>query len=284
MLLGQNGTDKMVPKELSINQAIQLREEWLEGLRRYRKTLNTRRSKFWLQTIKSQRSAPRKLWKTIDKVLGRGRTPADNVISADEFHRFFDKKVADVRESTAGATHPTYSTTSHHLPSVLPVSVCEILALIQSTPNKQSTADPLPTWLLKECAVKMAPFISQLVNCSISTGKVPTIFKVATITPIPKKPSLDTADVKSYRPISNLSVLSKMLERVVSKQLVNYLNIYQLFPDRQSAYCAFLSTETVLADILSAILLALDSGNLSLLSLLDLSAAFDTINNNNNLR
>src|SRR6218665_3266197 len=166
-----------------------------------------------------------------------------------------------------------------HLPSFSPVSVGDILALIQSTPNTQSTADPLPTWLLKECAVTMAPFISQLVNCSISTSRVPTIFKVATITPLPKKPSLDSADLKSYRPISNLSVLFKMLERVVSKQLVNYLNINQLFPDRQSAYRAFHSiyTETVLADILSDILMAIDSGNFSLLSLLDLSAAFDTV-------
>ena len=253
------------------------RAEWLEGLRQYRHTLNTRRSEFWLQTIKIQRSAPRKLWQTIDKVLGRGRTPADNLISADEFHHFFDKKVADVRESTADAADPTYSTTSHRLSSFSPVSVGDILGLIQCTPNKQSTADPLPTWLLKECAATIAPFITQLVNCSIATGRVPTVFKVATITPLPKKPGLDTADVKSYRPISNLSVLSKMLERVVSRQLVNYLNINQLFPDRQSAYRAFHSTETVLADILSDILLAIDSGNFSLLSLLDLSAAFDTV-------
>src|SRR6218665_2074148 len=49
-------------------------------------------------------------------------------------------------------------------------------------------------------------------------------------TPLLKKPGLDTADVRSHRPISNLSVLSKMLERVVSKQLVNYLNINLLFP------------------------------------------------------
>ena len=256
---------------------IALRVEWLEGLRQYRQTLNTRRSEFWLQTIKTQRSAPRKLWQTIDKVLGRGRTPADNLISADEFHRFFDKKVADVRESTADAADHTYSTTSHRLPSFSPVSVGDIMGLIQCTPNKQSTADPLPTWLLKECAGTIAPFITQLVNCSIATGRVPAVFKVATITPLPKKPDLDTADVKSYRPISNLSVLSKMLERVVSKQLVNYLNINKLFPDRQSAYRAFHSTETVLADVLSDILLAIDSGNLSLLSLLDLSAAFDTV-------
>ena len=182
--------------------------------------------------MKTQRSAPRKLWQTIDKVLGRGRTPADNLISADEFHHFFDKKVADVRESTADAADPTYSTTSNRLPSFSPVTVGDVLGLIQCTPNKQSTADPLPTWLLKECAATIAPFITQLINCSISTGRVPTIFKVATITPLPKKPGLDTADVKSYRPISNLSVLSKILERVVSKQLVNYLNINKLFPER----------------------------------------------------
>src|SRR6218665_1158094 len=121
--------------------------------------------------------------------------------------------------------------------------------------------------LLKECAATIAPFITQLINSSISTARVPTIFKIATITPLLKKPGLDTADVRSHRPISNLSVLSKMLERVVSKQLVNYLNINQLFPDRQSAYRAFHSTETVLADILSDILLSIDCGNFSLLSL-----------------
>ena len=260
------------------------RAEWLEGLREYRHTLNTRRSEFWLHTIKSQRSAPRKLWQTIDKVLGRGRTPADNLISADEFHHFFEKKVADVRESTADAADPTYSPTSHRLPSFSPVSVGDILGLIQCTPNKQSTADPLPTWLLKECAGTIAPFITQLVNRSISTGAVPTAFKVATITPLPKKPGLDTADAKNYRPISNLSVLSKMLERVVARQLVNYLNINKLFPDRQSAYRTFHSTETVLADLLSDILLAIDSGNFSLLSLLDLSAAFDTLDHDILLR
>src|SRR6218665_2931593 len=132
--------------------------------------------------------------------------------------------------------------------SFSPVTVGDILGLTKRAPNKQSAADPLPTWLLKECAATIAPFITQLVNRSISTGRVPTIFKIATITPLLKKPGLDTADVRSHRPISNLSVLSKMLERVVSKQLVNYLNINQLFPDKQSAYRAFHSTETVLAD------------------------------------
>ena len=71
------------------------------------------------------------------------------------------------------------------------------------------------------------------------------MLKSAYITPIIKKADLDSSDPKSYRPISNLSVLSKLLERLVSKQLVAiYLLENDLFPDLQSAYRSNHSTET----------------------------------------
>lgn len=127
-----------------------------------------------------------------------------------------------MRNSNDGAADPTYLATSHHLPSFSAVSVSgrDILGLIQRTPNKHSTADPLPTWLLKEYAVTITPFITQLihVNSSISTRRVPAIFKIATIRLLRyQKPGLhvDTADVRSRWPISNPSVLSKNLERGV---------------------------------------------------------------------
>ena len=101
--------------------------------------------------------------------------------------------------------------------------------------------------------------------------------KSAYITPILKKAGMDTTDPKSYRPISNLSVLSKLLERLVAKQLVAYLKDNDLLPDRQSAHRAHHSTETAVLRVLSDILLALDSGNLAVLTLLDLSAAFDSV-------
>jgi len=74
-----------------------------------------------------------------------------------------------------------------------------------------------------------------------------------------------------------LSVLSKLLERLVSNQLLQYLKDNGLLPDLQSAYRVHYSTETVLLKVLSDILLALDSGNLAMLTLLDLSAAFDSV-------
>lgn len=82
----------------------------------------------------------------------------------------------------------------------------------------------MPTWLLKDCVDDLAPFLCYMFNASLQQGIVPSTFKSAFITPLLKKPDLDSADVKSYRPISNLSVLSKLLERLVERQLLDYLN------------------------------------------------------------
>ena len=90
-----------------------------------------------------------------------------------------------------------------------------------------------------------------------------------------KKPGLIAADVKSYRPISNLSVISKLLERVIVQQLYNYLTSSDLLPSLQSGFQAHHSAETAMLQVLSDILLAVDRGDLAALVLLDLSAAFD---------
>jgi len=103
---------------------------------------------------------------------------------------------------------------------------------------------------------------------------MPDVFKSAFITPLLKKPDLDSDDPRSYRPISNLSVVSKLLERLVFRQLYDYLARADLLPRLQSAYRTYHSTATA---VLSDILLAVDNGDLSVLALLDLSAAFDTV-------
>jgi len=144
-------------------------------------------------------------------------------------------------------------------------------------PSKQSASDPTPTWLLKEFTNELAPFLCRLFNASMLAGMVPAAFKSAYICSLIKKPDLDPADVKNYRPISNLSVLSKLLEKLVARQLIDYLSDNNLLPDRQSDYRAFRSTETAIARLLSVSLLALDAGDIAALALLDLSAAFDTV-------
>jgi len=130
----------------------------------------------------------------------------------------------------------------------------------------------------------LEPFLSQLFCWSLQHGVVLTTMKSAYITPILKKTDMDPADTKSYRQISNLSVLSKLLERLVSKQLMTYLKDNSLLPDRQSAYLAHHSKETAVVKVLADILLAVDTGNLAVLTLLDLSAAFDSVDHETLLR
>jgi len=91
--------------------------------------------------------------------------------------------------------------------------------MVLALPDKQCLSDPLPTWLLKKSVNVLAPFLCWLFCRSLERGVVPSSMKSAYITPILKKADLDSSDPKSYRPISNLSVLSKLLERLVSKQL-----------------------------------------------------------------
>ena len=83
--------------------------------------------------------------------------------------------------------------------------------------------------------------------------------------------------MKNYQPISNLSFLSKVTEKIVLSQLSAYLNANNLFPTSQSAYRTGHTTETALLNVMNDILHALDNGDVTVVTLLDLSAAFDTI-------
>ena len=116
-----------------------------------------------------------------------------------------------------------------------------------------------------------------IINTSLASATVPTPFKKAVVTPLIKKPTLDHNEQKSYRPVSNLPFLSKILEKVVSKTLELHRTTNNLHVPLQSAYRQYHSTETALLKVHNDILRALDRGECVFLVLLDLSAAFDTV-------
>ena len=119
--------------------------------------------------------------------------------------------------------------------------------------------------------------ITAIINLSMQDGVVPHAFKQALVTPLIKKKTLCRNEFKNYRPISNLRFLSKILERVVAKRLNAHIEEQLLSNKVQSAYKRFHSTETALLKIHNDIICNMDNGKVTALTLLDLSAAFDSI-------
>ena len=91
----------------------------------------------------------------------------------------------------------------------------EVRKVIAGSPNKSCDLDPIPTWLLKECVEELLPLVTDMVNDSLTTGLVPKDLKRAHIKPLIKKAGLDIDVFKNYRPVSNLSFLTKTVEKIV---------------------------------------------------------------------
>ena len=123
----------------------------------------------------------------------------------------------------------------------------------------------------------LLPAICEIVNLSLSCGTFPQFYKQAHVKPLLKKISLDPDCLKNFRPVSNLTFVSKLIEKVVSNQLTNHLKTNNILEAFQSAYKACHSTETALLRVSNDILRAVDNKQCVAVTLLDLSAAFDTI-------
>jgi Reverse transcriptase (RNA-dependent DNA polymerase) len=149
--------------------------------------------------------------------------------------------------------------------------------MINRLPDKSSAADPMPTSVLKAISDLLSPYVAALFNRSTSCGRFPSPFKKSFTTLIVKKPGLDPEEVKSYRPISNLSVLSKVMERLAARRLTDYIKASGLLPPLQSGIKQSFSTNTAVLKVLSDLLAAVHCGDVGILVLLDLSAAFDTV-------
>jgi len=106
---------------------------------------------------------------------------------------------------------------------------------------------------------------------------MPASQKHAIVLPRLKKPGLDPTILSSYRPISNLSFLSKLVERVVTAHFISHAEENKPFPDRQSSYRRDHSTETAVLCVHNDLVHAIDEQWITGLVMLDLSAAFDTV-------
>ena len=153
----------------------------------------------------------------------------------------------------------------------------EVCKIIAKALRNSSSLDPASTWMVKDSVHELIPMVTSLMNVLLLSANVPDFMKQALVTPLLKKDDLDLEVLKTYRPLSNLSSLSKVKVWVVAARLTNYMTVNQLHEPMQSEYRACHSTETAHMQVQNDILCTLDQEGAAFPVFLNPSAAFDTI-------
>lgn len=139
------------------------------------------------------------------------------------------------------------------------------------------TLDSIPSWLFKKYLDVLVHVITKTVNASLSSGTFPSALKESIITPVIKRSTLDRNPLKNYQPIANLPFLFKVIEKAASCQVMAHVDSNNLGEPLQSSFKRHHSTETALLKVKNGLLHSLDNNKAVLMVLLDMSAAFDTV-------
>ena len=239
---------------------------------------NKDKATYYRALVNENGDDPKKLWQVLRSALHR---IPDKVLPSNSSQKKLAEQFAAFFTNKSFSSFSSFSLPSPVNPPGLvkfdDASPDDIAKVIKNSPTKSCLLDPWPTFLVKDCLNILLPSITKLVNCSLLEGAVPDGFKSAVVTPLIKKSSLSKDELKNYRPVSGLSFISKLVERVVASQLSRHVSLHGLENEYQSAYRRGHSTETALLSIKNQIHLSLAGGEATVVVLLDQSAAFDTI-------
>lgn len=206
-----------------------------------------------------------------------------DITLANDFRTYFSDKVNKIRASIKHSV-PSDSHSSSCDPNISllyefePATAEELKQIVTSYKVKCSPEDPIPAFLLKENIDTFIPYWLDIVNLSLDVGSM-ELLKSAVILPLIKDLGslVDKDNFKNYRPVSNLLFLSKLIERVVDSRLEKHMTLNNLHNGHQFGYKKYHSTESLLLKIVDKLLFSCDDNMPSVVLLLDLSAAFDTV-------
>ena len=267
------------------------RRAYRAACRSTHKLIMESRSNFIRDEVNNVAGSPKLLWRSVNRLLhpaagGNWYDGMETAALANGFSDFFTDKVNRVKASVSAGLRSLASPITPCPPPLAPhsslscftpVSAREVERLIHAAPSKTSPLDPIPITVFKQCSAELSGVIAHLANCSFATGIFPASMKAGLVIPLLKKPGLDVSDLKNFRPITNLSTVSKLLERLALARLKPHLSASPNFCALQSAYRSAHSTETALVKVIDDMLTAIDSGSIVALVGLDISAAFDTV-------
>ena len=274
--------------------------ENVQKWKRYRNILNNvikeAQRKHYQNLIKQHNNNCIGLWKTLgnmickrNKVTKINRLRIDNRIINDPvqiangLNDFFTNigtelasKFQNTNENEFRKFMGENSIHSMYLHKTNPNEISKILGNLNN--RKSSGSDELSARFLQLCAPHVAEPLTYIFNASISTGVYPDHLKIARVTPIFKKGSRD--DPGNYRPISVLSTVNKIFERILHNRLYKYLTKFNILYEYQFGFRKGHSTTQALVDITDRIKFAIDKKELTCGIFIDLTKAFDTVDHN----
>jgi len=271
-------TTRKLEKAYRRRPSAESRSAWRTQFDNQRVLFQARFVSFWSAATESCGGNARALWSKLRPLLEP--EPATVMSStATDCAQFFTSKVERIRASTATSPPPQIEDrlVKEPLLDFRPATVDEVTRVLVKSRAKQCSLDRVPTWLVKRHSDILAPVITDICNASFQQVKLTWCCKTAIIRPRLKKRTLDPNDLGSYRPISSLGFLSKVVEKVVDARLAEHVSRHRLLSVVQSAYRPFHSTETAIVRVVNDMISVVDQGHIGALMLLDLSAAFDTV-------
>ncbi|KAK3559072.1 hypothetical protein QTP86_002987 [Hemibagrus guttatus] len=215
------------------------------------------KTSFYKEKLETSAQDPQKLHNIFSSLLNPPAPPSPFSMTAKDFATFYTEKIERICQTLMSLPTSSTSNSQHSAtPSLTQLSTVaaeEVLQITRSCNPTTCPLDPIPSAMLQTISPDLLPFIITVINGSLTSGHVPTVFKKARVIPILKKPALDPSDISNYRPNN-------------------------LHDPNQSSFKAAHSTETALLAVTEKLHAARSAKLSSVLILLDLSAAFDTVN------
>ena len=294
--------ERRLKKEFSIEN----RKKFCFIRNKYNFKLKETRYSYYTDNLSNAAKDSKALYKILNRLTGNVKeklfpTNLPSEQTANEMAAFYFEKVKILRESIQIFPNANYynlqldsdlkfnlrqhasedfSNSIIPLTKFVKLSCSEIQNYIKDMKSKTSILDPIPTDILKQFVDSRCPFFTFLVNSTFNESCFPNLLKHAAITPVIKDKNGDSEAYKNYRPVSNLSFLSKLLEKVVYDQITAHLQFNNSYAKFQSGYRKKHSCETAMFKVVGDIQTNTCLMQSTALILLDLSSAFDTLDHN----
>ena len=201
----------------------------------------------------------------------------DKEIICNEFNNFFVNIGSKLTSKCKSSKNPLQFVKSNmNSMFISNITEAEVTETILDLNNSSPGYDEVPAIVMKQNIHALIKPLTYLINCSINKGIFPDELKIAKVIPIYK--SGDKTSIENYRPISVLSVFSKVFEKIMYNHLINFINKHNILYKYQFGFRKRHSTNHAIITLVDKISTALDRGNVVIGCFLDLKKAFETVN------